>query len=369
MRHEPPIAVADFEQRSDLTGENIRCGYLVQLPYRIRIGTLRHFAVETNQQFDVWLHNRVDLPTGTGTEAIVIGGKAKCYEEAFTDVFVSPRKPVIPDDISGWLKNWASQEFRIGPRGVMQNVQPCIDALNEFLIGYFAVVGRVEAGHPLRRLSYLDFSAACVEIVLIQPAGFVPLDGHLLELFARLPERKSQSTGFVGAFDDIPSSQIALIPRGIQRHKTFIFYEQAFEAYSRLFRLDSTSALIYMVVAFEAAHAAFLNLALQDKLQHLTEHQIEGVVSTLLREHGISAIYQITPYLFMDEHEMPSQGDLEACQEGITLRNDMMHSIRKKGQYNLRKKSNRTITAFMAVESVYKKYVFAIERRLESRSQ
>ena len=92
---------------------------------------------------------------------------------------------------------------------------------------------------------------------------------------------------------------------------------------------------------------------------------VDEQVATLLREAGLSAFYQLTPVLFMDEAERPSPEDLDACGKGITIRNHIMHSSSKRGKYKIRNATNKDINqAYGAVLRVYGSYVAAIEKRL-----
>src|SRR5207247_971921 len=139
--------------------------------------------------------------------------------------------------------------------------------------------------------------------------------------------------------------------------------EVAFRAKSLMVQGDFTGALLMAVVALEGAHAAFLGTALMNQLGPLGD-SAQRVVDDLLREQGMYTLCQLTPFLFMSPAERPAPDALTRSLEGITMRNAIMHSLRKKGKYKARLYNSAQMSdAFSAVLKVYEAYVSALETR------
>jgi hypothetical protein len=113
----------------------------------------------------------------------------------------------------------------------------------------------------------------------------------------------------------------------------------------------------------EGAHAAFLRHSLT---QELPTHKANKLIEDLLRDAGLYNLYQVTPFLFMDDQDRPTVEQLEACGQGIMMRNQFMHSLVKRGQYRIRNRTRSDISnAYSAVLQVYQSYVAALEKRIE----
>ncbi|MGO9916469.1 MAG: hypothetical protein ACLQIB_17465 [Isosphaeraceae bacterium] len=107
------------------------------------------------------------------------------------------------------------------------------------------------------------------------------------------------------------------------------------------------------------------------KLDPLPDQEKNKLIEDLLREQGLSTIYKLTPFLFMDADERPSVQLLARCQKGITTRNNYMHSLfnYKKGEYKVRSIEERDLfDAYSAVMDVYQCYVNAIDQRTKRRN-
>jgi hypothetical protein len=223
-------------------------------------------------------------------------------------------------------------------------------------------------GQALARLTNMElFDSMKCEIAYVGRFGQVP---NWSECF-----KFADSCGSIvlqqvhGDFGDLPLTLLEGIKRSLDLKHEYIFYEFALDAKTRMANKDYVAALLYSVIALEGAHAAMLRLGLQSRFMHILDEEernkvVESRVADLLRTEGLFVLNQLTPFLFMEENERPSANEINACATGITMRNAIMHSIRKKGRYRLRQWSNREITdAYSDVLAVYNKYVRAIEAR------
>ena len=175
---------------------------------------------------------------------------------------------------------------------------------------------------------------------------------------------------FHGEWDDLPDDRLERLNEVLRLHKRFIFYEFALEAKTKMIEEDERAALLYSVIALEAAHAAYLKLCLADKFQHIDDERerfskVQKLGNDLLREQGLMTVFQLTPIIFMESADRPTPEEIESCRGAISLRNDIMHALTTKGEYKLRKQTRAEISdAYKAVLAMYAKYAAAVERKV-----
>jgi hypothetical protein len=356
---------------STITEDNIRVAFVVRLPFRLRLGRHRRYIYD--DQFEIWIRNKVNLPPGTTFQQAMPYLKTAAGQLSpdilFSEALIVNRKvKVNPASLEPVRKTTKNDE--IPPIECEKKYFLALKALNDFLVAFHTATKEMFGGTAIRRLSNMEFfNRLRFEITLICPAG-AEVDTELAEELLNSQVEREIVVGhqFTGEWGDVAEDRLGFIQRALELQEIFIFYEFAFEAKSRMVEEDYVGALLYAVVAFEGAHATYLKLGLDRKFSFITdEGEREKVVNEraerLLKEAGISAIYRLTPVLFMDEDERPSEEDLEKCGKGITMRNEIMHSVAKKGRYKLRNRTTAQLTeAFSAVLKVYDCFVAAIEK-------
>ena len=78
---------------------------------------------------------------------------------------------------------------------------------------------------------------------------------------------------------------------------------------------------------------------------------------------GFSAMLEMTSLLFLDNRDRMNPEDIKACQHGITIRNEIMHALARRGQYRFRNRRIDEInTAYSAVMKIYQQFVHVIEK-------
>jgi uncharacterized protein YeeX (DUF496 family) len=136
---------------------------------------------------------------------------------------------------------------------------------------------------------------------------------------------------------------------------------------------DYVTALLFAVISLEGVHSVLLQISLDRRFtasitdDNARAKQVENTANRLLEEMGISELLEITPLLFLDVEDRPSDDQLRNCKLGVTIRNEIMHAKVKKGQYKLRNRSNEQISeAYSSVLEVFNLFVKIVERDTET---
>jgi hypothetical protein len=205
------------------------------------------------------------------------------------------------------------------------------------------------------------------------PAEYELTDCDLEQLLEARGEHEIITGGqFVLDLADASEDQLANLEKSLQLHRDYIFYQFALDAKSHMVQRDFMAALLYAVVALEGAHAVVLQLCLRRRAAEviIDEGQcdkfVEEKANKLLMDVGFSAMLEMTSLLLLDKEDRLSANDIKACQQGITIRNEIMHALSRRGQYRLRNRRIDEInTAYSAVMKMYGQLVQIIEKRTE----
>jgi hypothetical protein len=352
-----------------LTEDQVRVGFILRLPFRLRVGKLRRFKCDWQGPFEVCFRNALDIPNGTDTSEVLRQLQGS-YEALWTDALTIVEEPRVQEsDLEALRKSEESPEP--SPTNLTGNAFQAIKALNQLIIAYSTATKDLWGGRPLRTLSDIEFFERLRwEITILCPKAHVLREADILQLFNLRPDREFISLGqLTGDLDDLSEEELAGIGGMLIRQQEFVFYEFAFQAKSKMVERDFVGAVLMAVVALEAAHAAFVRHALSQRLERLKKARTAEakLVNNFLREQGLYTLYQMTPFLLMEEGERPSPEVLRACGQGIQMRNDIMHALTNaKGQYKVRQHVPMKISeAYSAILEVYDCYVRALESRLD----
>ena len=357
------LLVAEGTNLDTLSKQDIRAGFLLNLPFRLRVGKLRRFSFMLDGPVEICIRNRVDIPKGTDSMHVVQGLlKPGGLKSAFSQALIVLTKPSMDD------KHFNAIISCLSSNDPAPLFAKCIHrvhkSMNAFLLAYHMSTGELFGGSHLHKLTDCEFISNLLwDITIVCHGDNRISDTDLVECFDIKPDRDIRvREGYYGNLDDLPETSLSRIGDSISQCTDYIFYELAFEAKTRMCENDYISALLLAVVALEGVHAAYLGYYLTEMLP---SEQANGLIENLLRGAGLFNLYKITPYLFMNEQERPSDDQLIACGQGITMRNEFMHSLRKKGRYAIKNRTPRDISnAYSSVLQVYNAYVIAFEKRL-----
>lgn len=347
--------------------ENIRFGYVLDLPFRIRLGDLyRHRFTFRGKAFEVVLYNKYPIPPGTGYEQLFRDRRP--HSALWTRALVIVSQPKVSPDALDAVRNWTPKEGETPPVMAHGSTFAAMEALNHFLIAYASGAKQLFGGKPLRLLTTNDLvDLDHWEItILCQPSEELS-DQDCLEAFDIKTDREFISSGSItGYLDDLPVDETRIsIDEHLRLQESFIHHELAFEAKSKMVTGDYIGALLLAVAALEGAHAAFVQQELGQRLPN-TESDLP---EEFLRELGMSLCNRLTPYLLMGEQERPNPELIRQAGHGLKIRNEIMHSLQnRRGQYRIRTRTNNEISeAYSAVLHLYENYISALADREKGR--
>lgn len=366
-----------------LTEDNIRSVYVFQLPFRLRVGSLYRFR--HSKRVDLAFRNIVDAPRGCDSGALLMHpmvcpgmGEGARRANLHTRAMALVKKKGLPKEAIAKLAENLTDGGK--PFEVPDNDDDkvAIKAIDDFVMGYQIATGDVYGDQPITRLEFWDLIDDLeLSGLYISPPGFLVSEYNALQFFNEKQEKIffKLGPGSRGPLDDHPPEVLAELPKAMELRRDFIFFEFAVEAKRRMARNDVLTALLYAVIALEGAHAAFLRLAVADLFTATADEDaraklIDAYVDDVLKASGVYKTNQLTPTLFMAEHERPSAADMAGCETGIQMRNEIMHSKVKKGQYVIRNRSTQDFRqAYEAVLRVYDRYVAATKARTPQAEQ
>ena len=167
----------------------------------------------------------------------------------------------------------------------------------------------------------------------------------------------------------MPPEKLGGIPQAIDRLNDFYFYELAFEAKAKMASADYIGALLLAVAALEGAHGAFVTSALESKLPSGRTGEDKNLEDNFIKELGFSLCNKLSPYLFMDVANRPTDEVIQKVATAVKYRNEIMHALRNSaGQYRIRTRNNAELTdAYSAALRLYDLYRGAMEELISQR--
>jgi hypothetical protein len=238
-----------------------------------------------------------------------------------------------------------------------------MEALNHFIIGYSTASGEIFGGASIRSFKTMDFfDHLRWNITLLGPRDAPITDQEARAMFDLEPGTEVRVGGSItGDLHDLPAETLAKIPKAIDLHQDFVFYEFAFEAKMKMLAGDSIGALLMAVSALEGAHSAYVQAVLASKLPENSDYRLPGEFLRLL---GMALCNKLTPYIFMEPTDRPDGALISEVADAIELRNGIAHALRnKRGVYRVRAATNQELnTAYSATLKLYNFYCSAFER-------
>ncbi len=343
--------------------ENVRFGFVLDLPFRIRLGDLyRHSFSFRGKAFEVVLHNKYSIPPGTTYEQVFRDRRS--YSDLWSSVLVIVSQPQVSPEALDAVRRWVPKEGETPPIGGHGSTFAAMEALNNFLVAYATGAKQLFGGKPLRLLTTNDLmDLERWEITILCDPNEELSDDDCLGAFNIKVDRHFVSSGAItGHLDDLPIAATRIsIDEHLQLQESFMHHKLAFEAKSKMVIGDYIGALLLAVAALEGAHAVFVQ---QELTQRLPETE-RDLPEEFMRELGMSLCNRLTPYLLMNKEERPSHEVVMQAGHGLKIRNEIMHSLRnRKGQYRVETRSNKAISeAYSAVLGLYEKYLSALAAR------
>jgi hypothetical protein len=351
-----------------------RTAFILRLPFRVRTGML--FSLPVDSSFEVVFRNILDIPQTVTSDDVLkliwVGTKLRPTEEFFTEVMIIDRNPPVDEATAKRFAECLQQADGEGMPSYNKRLFRAVEALNDAIVAYHSATQSLFGGYVVERLTYREFIERVRYVhTILSPPNYVFTDQDIHEIFNARPDRDFVQIGGQMATElaDYSPEKISSIQEYLKSHRRFLFYQFALDAKSKMVEMDYFSAIIFAAVALEGAHAALLQMCL-DRIMGGTASnpderakQIELKANKLLIDVGFAEMVEITSMMFLEEADRPNPGDVEACKLGITIRNEIMHALAKKGQYKLRNRTNDQISnAYSNMLKLYQHFVRIIER-------
>jgi hypothetical protein len=244
----------------NVTPSDIRFGFVVHLPFRLRVGTWYRYdplLMARGRHFTLWLRNRVDITPDRPVFSQL--GKGQNVSALWTEAVLVVHNPEVSDASLDELRASArAKEALKYPRPGGDLSFNAMEALNHFIIGYSTATNELFGGAPLRFFRTSDFPDYLTWEVTILGLGDLTEDDARY-LFNLQPDRQVSSASLHGELHDIPTSRLAPIQNAIALHQDFLFYEFAFEAKTKMVAGDTVGALLMAVAASKPPMALTCN--------------------------------------------------------------------------------------------------------------
>ena len=362
----------DLESVSD---PQVYRGFILTLPFRLRIGML--FTVHVGDSFNVVFRNQLEIPRDTPPDDILsmmwVGKKHRPREQFFTEALVLDTNPPVDGDVRTKFVEFLESSGDQKMPEIKARYFQAITSLNDAIVGYHHATSSLFGGTVVQRLTSLNFFDRLRYLhTILSPPGYKLSESELVEILDARSDREFVSVG--GQFathqlDDVPDAQLADIQRYVQLHQRFLFYQFALDAKSKMVEQDLVSAILFAVVALEGVHSALLQMCLDRQMaRSLTDplvrtQQAEATANRLLKNIGLTELLEMTSLLFLDADDRPSKEQMDQCKLGITIRNEIMHVLVKKGEYRLRNRTNQQLCdAYSNVLAVFSHFAAIVER-------
>jgi hypothetical protein len=361
--------------------KNIHTAFIVKLPFRIRAGALRRLRIDSATE--VVFRNKIDIPIKLEANDYIklawIDGKWRPYDVLCSEVMIIDRSPKTSDEEAKKLAAFAKDPAQTTLPEYSQRFIEAHQSLNAAIVAYHTATQHLFGGYIIERLTDVEFSDCLRHVhAIIVPADRSLLDDELVQVFDAKAEREFNSVSRQFSLDlaDAPESDLAKLSRSLELHERFIFYQFALDAKSHMAQRDLLPAMLHAVVALEGAHAILLQLRLKARAIKMFQKEADRdkyaatKAEKLLLEVGLTEMIEMTSLCFLGESERPTVEEIEACKKGITIRNEIMHALTKRGQYRIRNRNMDDISmAYSSVLKMYDHFVGLIEKaELENES-
>jgi len=344
-----------------ITKDMVRCGCLVSLPFRLRLGELyRQNFQFRGGDFEIVLKNKFRVPEGM--EILQVIKAAKNFETLYTEAIIVVRNLNIKREALERLREWTPEKSDLPPGAADAPYYKAMGALNHFISAYSLATKDI-LGPRLFNIPDFFNNLKYTLAIYCHPNEEITNNDYNEAFDFPRREINCKQVNFGELQDFTIEKARESISEYLKKQEDFVHYELAFEAKTKMLAMDYIGALLLAVAALEGAHAAFV----QYELGYRLPAEIKASPEDFIKELGMSLCNQFTPFILLNEEERPDKELIMKAGQGLKYRNEIMHSLRnKKGQYRIITRTNSEISeAYSAILSVYDCYIRALEKRLK----
>lgn len=337
--------------------------FFCRLPFRLRLGSRAVFEIRGVVPARIVVINSVDIPNAEVQEEL-LGRPLRVRPEIASDVLITLSPVELKEDVKAAIaRALQNSDFtKASSKLYALHLHPehWLKPLNTLIVSYRVLFGEEIEWNRVRRVLRKDISGGQTYKVHVLKRQHDSDDFHQTEgSIADATPVSPVSFRVGGHMYDIPAENIAKLQHKLSYETQYAYYSMALQAQDYIKETDYLNALLYSVIAFENAHA--------ELIEHVAETKAGCAAArkwaqNLLREAGISAIVRLTPYLFMEPENRPSDKTIENVVRAIGIRNELAHAKRDKNR-NLKVETHRSDSLLPLIEAVLT-YINTIARQL-----
>ena len=337
--------------------------FFCRLPFRLRLGSRAVFEIRGVVPARIAVINSVDIPN-VEVQKKLVGNPPHVRPEFASDVLITLKPVKLKEDMKATIARalGLSNYSKAGANLHVVHVNPedLLQSLNTLVVSYRVLFGQEIQWNRARRVLRKDISGGQTYKLHVFKRQ------HDSDDFQQIEESIVNATpaspipfALGGNMHDISAENIAKLQHNLSHNTHYAFYSLALQAQDYIQQTDYLNALLYSVIAFENAHAEFV--------EHIAETKAGCAAArkwaqNLLREAGISAIVRLTPFLLMEPENRPSDETIKDVVRAISIRNELAHAKRDKNR-NLKVETHRCDSLLPLIEAVFT-YINTIARQL-----
>ncbi len=337
--------------------------FFCRLPFRLRLGSQAVFDVKGVVPARIAVFNSVDIANAK-IQRKLLGNPPHVRPEFASDVLIT-LKPVkltegVRATIARTLNHSDDSKVTTNPHVLFGNPEDFLKPLNTLVVFYRLLFGQEIQWNRVRRMLRKDITAGHTFNVHVFKQKHDSNDFQQIEDSIADATPVSPSPFKLGGnIYDMSAENIDKLQHNLSHNTHYAYYSLSIQAQDYIQQTDYLNALLYSVIAFENAHA--------ELIEHVAETKVGSMkartwAQTLLREAGISAMIRLTPYLFMEPENRPSDKTIDDVVRAIGIRNELAHAKRDKNR-NLKVETHRSDSLLPLIEAIFT-YINTITRQL-----
>ena len=365
---------------SEIDATYVRLAYVLRSDQRLNIGS--QLFVDSSQMessIEIYCRNKVCVSPNQPLPNYDWGARP-VPEPLRTEIAITVPYHQLNQEELGGLSSGESQKYPLWAWHSVENL--IVDAYRRLIV---AVDRSLQRSHPSHRFLYAPSKAEVRDHLIGEAWILCPEDYKLTaQDFEAILSYKSSVTMTLsrsiklsedeirrGFGDSIPStSALESLFEIFRLQQKYIFYEFAHQAITERANDNLPVALIMSMIALEGAHSALLHSTIPDRLPaSIKNSDARGYVDRLLRDQGIYALLQVSPYLFLDRELQPDPDLVKSCLNAMEMRNAIMHAKTRRGRPTIRAYDDSQYrNAIDSVLRLYKIFADAVGRAEQAES-
>lgn len=337
--------------------------FFCRLPFRLRLGSRAVFEIRGVAPARIAVINSVDIANAE-VERKLLGNPPHVRPEFASDVLITLKPVKLKEDVKESIAR-ALEHSDYSKASANLNVldvptDDWLRSLNTLVVSYRVLFGQNIQWNRVRRVLRKDISGGQTYNLHVFKRQDDADDFQQIEHSIADATPVSPVPFMLGGhMHDILAKNIAKLQHKLSYETQYAFYSMALQAQDYIQQTDYLNALLYSVIAFENAHAELVEHVAETKAGNVKAREW---AQNLLREAGISAMVRLTPFLFMDPKDRPSDKTIDDVVRAIGIRNELAHAKRDKNR-NLKVQIHRSESLLPLIKALIT-YMNTIARQL-----